>query len=48
MLTIDGRECNFIDYDILEIISEFEAKAKDRQIELHLPGIERVSVTAIH
>ena len=48
MLTIDGSECNFIDYDILEIISEFETKANDRHIELHLPGIERVNVTAIH
>ncbi len=48
MLTIDGRECNFIDYDILEIISEFENKARDRHIEVHLPGIEKVSVTAIH
>src|SRR4030095_9097345 len=26
-LTIDGSECNFIDYDILEIISEYENKA---------------------
>lgn len=48
VLTIDGSECNFIDYDILEIISEFEAKAKDRHIELHLNGIEKVNVTAVH
>ena len=48
VLTIDGSECNFIDYDILEIISEFETKAHDRHIELHLPGIEKVNVTAIH
>jgi MFS superfamily sulfate permease-like transporter len=48
ILTIDGSDCNFIDYDILEIISEFENKAHDRHIELHLPGIERVNVTAIH
>jgi len=48
VLTIDGSQCNFIDYDILEIISEFEHKAKSRHIELHLDGIERVSVTAIH
>ena len=48
ILTIDGRECNFIDYDILEIISEFETKAHDRHIEVHLEGIERVNVTAIH
>ncbi|MBL7749607.1 MAG: SulP family inorganic anion transporter, partial [Chitinophagaceae bacterium] len=48
VLTIDGSECNFIDYDILEIISEYGNKAHDRHIELHLPGIEKVNVTAIH
>lgn len=47
-LTIDGSGCNFIDYDILEIISEFEHKAKDRHIELHLLAIERVKISAIH
>ncbi|HEX5153112.1 MAG TPA: SulP family inorganic anion transporter [Parafilimonas sp.] len=47
-LTIDGSECNFIDYDILEIISEYEYKAREKHIELHLPGIERVDVTAVH
>jgi MFS superfamily sulfate permease-like transporter len=47
-LTIDGSESNFIDYDILEIISEFENKALDRNINLHLKGIERVNVTAVH
>ena len=48
VLTIDGSDCNFIDYDILEIISEYAAKAHDRHIELHLKGIERVNVTAVH
>ena len=48
VLTIDGSECNFIDYDILEIISEYENKAHDRHIELHLKGIEKVNVTAVH
>ncbi len=48
VLTIDGSECNFIDYDILEIISEFENKAHDRHIELHLVGIEKVNVSAVH
>ncbi|MEP7321708.1 MAG: SulP family inorganic anion transporter [Saprospiraceae bacterium] len=48
VLTIDGSECNFIDYDILEIISEFNNKAHDRHIELHLNGIEKVSITAVH
>ncbi|MBS1632536.1 MAG: SulP family inorganic anion transporter [Bacteroidetes bacterium] len=48
VLTIDGSECNFIDYDILEIISEYENKARERHIDLHLLGIERVNVSAIH
>ncbi len=48
VLTIDGSESNFIDYDILEIISEFENKARDRHIEVNLKGIEKVNVTAIH
>mgnify|MGYP003908088257 CR=1 FL=1 len=48
ILTIDGSECNFIDYDVLEVISEFENKAKDRNIDLHLIGIKKVDVTAIH
>jgi MFS superfamily sulfate permease-like transporter len=48
VLTIDGSECNFIDYDILEIISEYSNKAKDRHIELHLIGIEKVNVIAVH
>jgi MFS superfamily sulfate permease-like transporter len=48
ILTIDGSGCNFIEYDILEIISEFEQKARNKHIELHLAGIERVNVSAIH
>ncbi|WEK35435.1 MAG: SulP family inorganic anion transporter [Candidatus Pseudobacter hemicellulosilyticus] len=48
VLTIDGNDCNFIDYDILEIISEFELKAHDRHIELRLEGIEKVRVMAGH
>jgi len=48
ILTIDGRDCNFIDYDILEIISEYANKAHDRHIELHLEGIEKVNITAVH
>lgn len=48
VLTIDGSECNFIDYDILEIVSEFHNKAHNRHIELHLKGIEKVNITAVH
>lgn len=48
ILTIDGRSSNFIDYDILEVISEFENKAHDRHIQLNLLGIEKVSTTSLH
>ncbi len=48
MLTIDGNHCTFIDYDILEVISEYANKARDRHIDLHLLGIEKVSTTALH
>ncbi|MGK2863791.1 MAG: SulP family inorganic anion transporter [Chitinophagaceae bacterium] len=48
VLTIDGSECNFIDYDILEIVSEYHNKAHNRHIELHLKGIKKVNITAVH
>ncbi|MDN3676321.1 SulP family inorganic anion transporter [Flavobacterium paronense] len=48
VLIIDGSESNFIDYDILEIVSEYHNKAHDRHIELHLKGIEKVKITAVH
>ncbi len=48
ILTIDGSESRFIDYDILEIVSEYAIKAHDRHIEVHLKGIETVNVTAVH
>ncbi|MBK9109716.1 MAG: SulP family inorganic anion transporter [Saprospiraceae bacterium] len=48
ILTIDGSDCNFIDYDILEIIGEYENKAHDKHIELHLSGIEKVETTTLH
>ncbi len=47
-LTIDGSDSSFIDYDILEIISEYANKAHDRHIELNLAGIQKVNVTAVH
>jgi MFS superfamily sulfate permease-like transporter len=48
VLTIDGTACNFIDYDILEIISEYAEKAHNKHIELHLEGIQKVNVFAVH
>jgi MFS superfamily sulfate permease-like transporter len=47
-LTIDGTSSDFVDYDILEIISEYANKAHDRHIELHLAGVQKVNVTAVH
>jgi MFS superfamily sulfate permease-like transporter len=47
ILTIDGSNSRQIDYDILEIISEFKRKAHDRHIELHLINIEKVNVMAV-
>lgn len=48
VLTIDGSESRFIDYDILEIISEYSNKARDKHIELYLMGIQKVNVMAVH
>jgi MFS superfamily sulfate permease-like transporter len=47
-LVIDGSECYFIDYDILEIVSAYQAKARERHIQVVLKGVEMVNVTAIH
>lgn len=48
VLVIDGKNTSFIDHDILEIISEYQNKAKDRHIELHLKEINLVEVSAMH
>lgn len=48
VLTINGENSRFIDHDILEIISEFADKARERHIEVHLTGIERVNITDVH
>ncbi len=47
-LIIDGSECSFIDYDILEIISSYATKAEDRNIDLTLKGIHKVDTMAVH
>ncbi|GAB4492453.1 MAG: SulP family inorganic anion transporter [Saprospiraceae bacterium] len=48
VLTIDGSDSRFIDYDVLEMISEFEKQAHEKHIQLILKNIERVNVSAIH
>ncbi|MCE7921871.1 MAG: SulP family inorganic anion transporter [Haliscomenobacteraceae bacterium CHB4] len=48
VLTIDGSDSRFIDYDVLEMISEFEKQAHEKHIQLILKNVERVNVTALH
>ncbi len=48
VLTIDGSESVFVDYDILEIVSEYHNKAGYKNIKLNLKGIEKVNTTALH
>ena len=45
-LTIDGSDVHFIDYDVLEIISDFVTKAHDRHIELKIINIQMVETAA--
>ncbi len=47
-LMIDGSNSHFVDYDILEIVSEYQAKAHERHICVKLIGVALVNVTAIH
>jgi len=48
VLTIDGSDSRFIDYDVLEMISEYEKQAHEKHIELILKNIERVQVISLH
>ena len=48
VLTIDGSASRFIDYDVLEMISEFEKQAHEKHIQLILKNVERVNVTSLH
>ena len=48
VVTVDGSDSRFIDYDVLEMLSEFEQQAHEKHIELHLQNIEKVNVEAIH
>ncbi len=47
-LVIDGSECNFIDYDVLEVITSFSTKAHERHIKLQLKGIEKIKIVSAH
>lgn len=48
VVTIDGTESHFIDYDILEMIAEYKTVARERHIELHLEGVPSVQTIAVH
>jgi carbonic anhydrase len=39
---IDGSNCKYIDYDVLEIINEFKAKAKDKNIRFSMRKVKKV------
>jgi MFS superfamily sulfate permease-like transporter len=45
---IDGSQSIYIDYDILEVINEFRAKARHREIELTLVKIPEVKTIEMH
>ncbi len=45
---IDGDDCVYIDYDVIEVINEFKAKAHHKHIQLHLSGIPDVETISPH
>lgn len=48
VLTIDGSDSRLIDYNVLEMISEYEKHAHEKHIQLILKNVERVNVTSMH
>ena len=48
IVDIDGSHSVYIDHDILEVISEFKAKAHHKHIALHLKGVKEVEVLSAH
>ncbi len=45
---IEGGHSVYIDYDVIEVINEFRAKARHKHIELQLSGIREVETIGIH
>jgi MFS superfamily sulfate permease-like transporter len=45
---IEGAHSVYIDYDVIELINEFKAKAHHKHIELKLSGIPDVETIGIH
>jgi MFS superfamily sulfate permease-like transporter len=48
LVEIDGSDSVYIDYDVIEVINEFKAKAHHKHIRLHLKGIPDVETIAAH
>ena len=48
IVNIDGGHSVYIDYDVIEVINEFKAKAHHKHIELHLQGIPEVETIGAH
>jgi len=48
IVEIDGAHSVYIDYDVIEVINEFKAKAHHKHIELHLKGIPDVETIEVH
>ena len=48
VVEIDGRHSVYIDYDVLEVISEFKAKAPHKHVQLILHGIKDVETIGGH
>jgi MFS superfamily sulfate permease-like transporter len=48
IVRINGSESDFIDHDVLEIISAFKHKAHDRHIQVELKDIPTVDIIAHH
>lgn len=48
IVDIDGTHSVYIDYDVIEVINEFKAKAHHKHIELHLEGIPDVETIGAH
>ncbi|MCO5248682.1 MAG: SulP family inorganic anion transporter [Chitinophagales bacterium] len=47
-LTIDATMCPQVDYDIIEVISDFESRVKEKNIQLELVGIKLNKIASLH
>jgi MFS superfamily sulfate permease-like transporter len=48
MVNVDGSKSIYIDHDVLEVINEFRAKARHKEIELKLTNIPEVVTLEMH